>query len=780
MPTTAAIPQFMGVRIRRREDPALITGEGKYTGDLQLEGMLFMAVVRSPYPHARVRSIDTSAAKAMPGVVAVLTGAELNPQMANVLPVVAPAAGPGYRDGHETPRMVLATDKVRCVGDPLAVVVAENRYLAADAADAVMVDYEPLPGVSDPEQALVPGAPLLYEAWGTNQAFRWQNSGGDVDAAFANAEKVVELRLVNQRLIPSAMEPRAVVAKYDQTTDELTIWTSTQIPHGIKNEVAPVLGIEPAKIRVIAPEVGGGFGAKSNVYAEEAMVPFLAKQLGRPVKWVATRGEDYLTTSHGRDQINIIRLAADSSGRIHGADLKVIANCGAYYSRVMPAIPTLTAMMMTGVYDIPNARCEAIGVMTNKGINEPYRGAGRPEAAYLIERAMDVLADELAMNPVDVRKRNFIAPDKFPYKTPMGANYDSGDYATNIDALLAAVDYPALRAEQAQRRAAGGKLLGIGLATYVEICGFDPSESAIVTVDEQAKVTVVSGTSPHGQGHKTAWTQIAADVLQIPPEDITVVLNDTALVPKGFGTYGSRSAAMGGSAVWKNSETVRERAKQVAAHLLEAAVADVTLENGRFHVVGTPAVSVGWQEVAAAAYTDTTPADVPTELSSGEDFASADQNYPFGAHLAVVEIDPATGAVSIVRYVTMDDCGRVINPLLVEGQVHGGIAQGVGQALLELAAYDESGNLLSGSLMDYNLPRADNFPHFETNRTETPSPLNPLGVKGIGEAATIGSTPTIVNAVVDALSHRGVRHLDMPLTAEKIWHALHTAPNAGS
>ncbi|MFZ4659890.1 MAG: xanthine dehydrogenase family protein molybdopterin-binding subunit [Caldilineaceae bacterium] len=768
MATTAAIPQFMGVRIRRREDPALITGEGKYTGDLQLPGIVSMAIVRSPYPHARVRSIDTGAAKAMPGVIAVLTGADLNPQMADVLPM-AVEFDDAFSDAHKTPRQVLATNKVRCVCDPLAIVVAENRYLAADAADAVAVDYEPLSGIADPEEALAAGAPLLYEEWGTNQAFRWQKSHGDVDGAFAAAANVVELRLVNQRLIPSAMEPRAVVASYDAATDQLTIWTSTQIPHGIKNEVAPVLGIDPEKIRVIAPEVGGGFGAKSNVYAEEAIVPFVAKWLGRPVKWVATRSEDYLTTSHGRDQINIIRLAADSSGRVQAADLKVIANCGAYYSRVMPAIPTLTAMMMTGVYDIQTARCEAIGVMTNRGINEPYRGAGRPEAAYLIERAMDLLADELGMDPAEVRRRNFIAPDNFPYKAPMGANYDSGDYATNLDALLIKADYAALRAEQAKQRAAG-KLVGIGLATYVEICGFDPSESAVVTVDEKAKVTVLSGTSPHGQGHKTAWSQIVADSLQISPEDITVIHNDTALVPKGHGTYGSRSAAMGGSAVWKNSETVRERAKQVAAHLLEAAVADVTLTDGRFHVVGTPAVSVGWQEVAAAAYASG--ADPANELKSGEDFASADQNYPFGAHLAVVEIDPATGAVTIARYITMDDCGKVINPLLVEGQVHGGIAQGVGQALLENAVYDENGTLLSGSLMDYNLPRADNFPHFETNRTETPSPLNPLGVKGIGEAATIGSTPTIVNAVVDALSHLGVRHLDMPLTAEKIWRQL--------
>jgi aerobic carbon-monoxide dehydrogenase large subunit len=774
MTKTAPAPQFMGVRIKRREDPALITGQGKYTGDIHLEGMVYMAVVRSPYAHARIKRINTSAAAAVPGVLGVFTGADLNPQLKRPLPMDTNLSEPEYSEQHEIPRYPLATNKVRHVGDPVAVVVAESRYLAADAAEAVQVAYEPLPVIVDPELALAADVPLLYEEWGTNLAFRWRKGNGKVDDAFAAAEKVVEVRIANQRLLPTAMEPRAVAAQYDAANDHLTIWTSTQIPHNVQRDVAAILGLGKAQVRVIAPEVGGGFGAKGNIYGEEVLVPLLARRFNHPVKWVATRSEDFVATSHGRDQIDIIRLAADKSGRVHAADLKVIADCGAYYSRAMPGIPPLTGKMMTGVYDIPNARCEALGVMTNKNINEPYRGAGRPEAAFLIERAMDVLADELGLDPVEVRRINFIPPDKFPYETPTGAIYDSGAYAMNLGRALELVDYSALRAEQTQRlQQAGGKLLGIGLACYVEICGFDPSEAGIVRVDQEGKATVLSGTSPHGQGHATAWTQIASAILQIPPEEITVIHGDTAVVPRGFGTYGSRSASLAGNAVANNAETVRERAKAIAAHLLEAAVADVTLTDGKFHVVGSPGVAVTWREVAQAAHSDGLPEDLRGELKSEADFKSQRETYPFGTHVAVVEIDPTTGAIEIRRYVTVDDCGHVINPLLVEGQVHGGIVQGVGQALFEHAYYDEIGNLLTGTLMDYTLPRADNFPPFETHRTATPSPLNPLGIKGIGEAATIGSTPTIVNAVVDALSHLGVRNLDMPLTAEKVWRAIH-------
>lgn len=489
---------------------------------------------------------------------------------------------------------------------------------------------------------------------------------------------------------------------------------------------------------------------------------------------MATRSEDFISTSHGRDQIDTIRLAADSEGRVSAAELKFIADCGAYYSRHTPGIPPLTGMMMTGVYDIPNASVEALGVLTNKNINEPYRGAGRPEAAFLIERAMDVLAAELEMDPVDVRRKNFISPDRFPYTTPIGATYDSGEYAMNLDRALELVDYDSLRAEQARRRNEGGKLLGIGLACYVEICGFGPWEAGTVIMDEEAKVTVLTGTSPHGQGHETAWSQLAAEVLQVPIEDITVKHGDTGVVPRGIGTFGSRSAPVGGSAVARNSESVRDKALEIAAHLLEAPAGDMTLENGQFFVSGSPDVSVGWSEVVKAVYSGDgdLPENLHGELKSDADFEPPGETYPFGTHICTVEIDPDTGEIDVTRYLTVDDCGKVINPLLVEGQVHGGIAQGVGQALLEHAVYDEIGNLVSGSLMDYAVPRADTFPTFETNRTETPTPLNPLGVKGIGEAATIGSTPAIVSAVVDALRHLGVRHLDMPLTAEKVWSAM--------
>jgi len=518
--------------------------------------------------------------------------------------------------------------------------------------------------------------------------------------------------------------------------------------------------------------VGGGFGAKSNIFSEEILVALLSKQTGRPVSWVASRSEDMLTTSHGRDQVDVIRLAANQEGVLQAADLKIIADCGAYYSSVMPGIPPLTGMMMTSVYNVPNARCQADGILTNKNINEPYRGAGRPEAVYMIERAMNVLANELKMDPVELRRKNFISPDAFPYTTPTGATYDSGEYAKPLDKLMGEIDYPALRAEQEKRLQNGGKLLGIGLACYVEICGFGPWEAGGVTVDEAGKVTVLSGTSPHGQGHQTAWAQIAADTLQVPLEDVTVVHGDTDVVPRGIGTFGSRSAPVGGSAIMVNSQTVREQALEVAAHLLEAPVGDMVLESGSFHVAGTPNVSVNWKEVAAAVHGGQLPEALQSELKADTDYEPGGETYPFGAHACTVEIDPETGAIELTRYVSVDDCGKVINPLLVEGQVHGGIAQGVGQALLEGALYDEFGNLVSGSFMDYTMPRADNFPVFETNRTETPSPLNPLGVKGIGEAATIGSTPAVANAVIDALAHLGVRHLDLPLTAEKVWSAM--------
>jgi len=765
------IPQFIGARVKRREDPALITGQGKYVADIHLDGALYMAVLRSPCAHATIITIDTSEAEALPGVVAAFTGDDINPQLAVPLPMVV-SMDEKYSVKRNPRRYPLTTDKVRHFGDPVALVVATDQYIAADALELIYFDYDPLPVVVDPEAALDDGVPILHEVWDNNLAFRWSDEGGDVEAAFAKAETTVEVRLVNQRVIPNAMEPRAVAATYDSEANALTVWASTQVPHAVQEYLAEVLAMPKEQIRVIAPEVGGGFGAKGNIYGEEVLVPFLARHLGRPVKWAASRSEDYLSTAHGRDQINIIRLAADRAGHVQAADLKIIVDCGGYYSRVTPAIAATTGQMMTGVYDIPNARVEATAVFTNKHPTEPYRGAGRPEAAYLIERAMDVLADELDMDPAEVRQRNFIPPDKFPYKTVLNATYDSGEYARALSRVLELADYQAWRDEQARRRREGGKLMGIGLACYVEVCGFGPWEAGTIIVEADGKATVLTGTSPHGQGHETTWAQIAADTLQIPPEDITVKHSDTAIVPRGIGTFGSRSTPVGGSAVLQNAETVRERAKEIAAHLLEAATPDMVLEDGRFHVRGLPERSLSWQDVAQGTYNDSLPPELRGELKSDDDFKPKGETYPFGAHICMVEIDPETGDIEIVRYLTVDDCGRVINPLLAEGQVHGGLAQGIGQALFEQAVYDEYGNLLTGTLMDYALPKAHNFPRYETNRTETPSPLNPLGVKGIGEAATIGSMPTVVNAVVDALSHLGVRHLDTPLTSEKIWQIL--------
>lgn len=772
----SGIPQFMGTRVRRREDPALITGEGRYTADIQLDGMLHMALVRSPYAHAKILSIDSSAAKSIAGVVAVFTGADINPRLSGTIPSGTPVDNPPYSEGKTPPRYPLAADKVRFVGEPVAVVVAADPYTAVDALESIMVDYDPLPVVIDPEAALAENAPVLHEAWDSNLAFRWGPVGDvHIAAIFDQAAHTIELRLENQRLIANAMEPRAVLTRYDADTHSLTVWSTTQAPHGARDTLAGILGLLPDAVRVIAPEVGGGFGIKAPVYSEEVLAAYLARHLGQPIKWVATRSEDYLATYQGRGQTDMIRLAADADGRIQAADLEIIYDCGAYYSAIAPVIPTLTVLMMVGVYAIPTVRAEIKAAFTNKQSADPYRGAGRPEAAYLIERAVDVLAHEMGLDPAELRRRNYIAPDAFPYTTPTNAVYDSGEYARGLEQALALIDYKKLRREQAKQRQNGGKLMGIGLATYVEVCGFGPWEMGSIFMDEAGKVTILTGTSPHGQGHETTWAQIAADTLQIPMADITVKHGDTAVVPRGIGTFGSRSTAVGGSAVQSNAEAVREKARHIAAHLLEAAEADVTLTDGRFQVVGVPERSLTWQDVAEAAQNESLPEALQGGLQADTDYEPKGNLYPFGTHVAVVSVDPETGIVELSRYLTVDDCGRVINPLLVEGQVHGGIAQGVGQALFEAAHYDDIGNLLSGSMLDYVVPRIDNFPHYETHCTETPSPLNVLGVKGIGEAATIGATPAVVNAVVDALSHLGIRHVDMPLTAEKIWQVLQSA-----
>ena len=766
------LPKFIGARVRRREDPGLITGEGRYVADIHSGNALNAAFLRSPHAHARIRGIDTAQAEKCSGVVAVLTAADLNPEVVGSLTVVFGAPAGDYEQVQEPEALLLQDDRVRFVGDAVAVVVAETAAAAQDAVDRIEVDYDPLPVVSSIRQALAPGAPHLYPDLPGNEAFSWKAEGGDVDRAFTEADVVVELEVRVQRVIPNAIEPRAVVASYDRDSESFTVWSTTQAPHQLRDELAKVIGVSPEQIRAIAPEVGGGFGAKANVYPEEALVPLLARRVGRPVRWVASRSEDYVATVHGRDQTDKIRLAATRDGRVLGVDLEVTVDCGGCYRRCSAAVAPLTGLMITGTYDIPNARARARGVFTNKAPTEPYRGAGRPEACYLIERAMDQLARRLSLDPVEVRKRNFILSSRFPYTTALGLTYDSGDYLRPLEEALRQADYERLLRQQADRIREGGNLLGVGLSEYVEICGFGPWEAGSVEVREDGNVLVLTGTSPHGQGHETSWSQIVAETLQVPIDRIEVKHGDTATIREGVGTFGSRSAPVGGTAILNSSEMVRERARKIAGHLLEAAAADIRLEEGEFHVVGSRAHSVSWEEVISAAYRENLPEDLQGKLHAADRFEPQGETYPFGAHVCVIEIDSETGQVRILRYLSVDDCGRVINPLLVEGQVHGGIAQGLGQALYESAGYDEHGNLLTGTLMDYAVPRAHQLPAFQTSRTETPTHLNPLGVKGVGEAATIGSTPAVVNAVVDALAHLGVEHLDTPLTPEKIWRAM--------
>jgi carbon-monoxide dehydrogenase large subunit len=772
---------LVGSRIKRREDPRLIMGRGIYVDDVQLPRMTYAAILRSPYAHARIRSINTDKAKALPGVVAVMTGADL--QGKNV------PCGWTLPDMKVAPHPALAVGKVRYTGDAVAVVVAEERYLARDALDLIEVDFEPLPVVVDAEKAIQPGAPQLHDEVPNNTTFVWKVGGGDVDKAFREAEVVVKERIVNQRLIPNAIEPRGMVAQYTPGSGDLILWTATQIPHLVRLLLSMVMGIPEHKVRVIAPEVGGGFGSKLYLYPEEVIVATLAKTTGRPVKWIEERRENYVATTHGRDQVQYVEVAATRDGTITGLRVKSIANMGAYLSTFAPGIPTiLFGLMLAGNYRIPNIACEVIGVHTNTTLVDAYRGAGRPEATYLVERAVDLMARELGLDPAEIRRRNFVPANAFPHTTATGVTYDSGNYQPTLDKALEIAGYQQLRQEQAQARQEG-KYLGIGVTTYVEICGMAPSqvlgavgagaggwESATVRVHPSGKVTVFSGASSHGQGHETAFSQIVADGMGIPFEDVEVVHGDTAQVQFGIGTFGSRSAAVGGMAVQMSLQKIEEKAKKIAAFLLEAAEADLVFEGGQFFVKGTPGRGITIQQVAFAAYV---PHKYPTGLEPGLEATSfydpSNFTWPFGTHVAVVEVDPETGVVKLRRYVAVDDCGRVINPLLVDGQIHGGLAQGIAQALYEEAVYDENGQLVSGSLMDYAVPKADDLVNFELDRTETPSPVNALGVKGIGEAGTIASSAAIVNAVVDALAPLGVKHLDMPLKPERVWQAIQQA-----
>ncbi|MCC6179630.1 MAG: molybdopterin-dependent oxidoreductase [Chloroflexi bacterium] len=774
------LPKMLGQPIRRREDPRLITGTSQYVDDIHLPGMLHATFVRSQYGHARVNGIDTAAALTVPGVVAVLTAADI--QGATTGPMPYEFGFEGLENVKNPQRGPLATDKVRFVGDPLAIVVAETRYAARDGAAAVEVEYEPLPAVVDPEQALEPGAPLLFEEFGTNLGHTQSLSHGDVAGAFAAADTVVSLKIVNQRVFPVAMETRGALADWRPgrpgDSGELTIWTSTQVPHAVKSKLAALLDVPENKVRAIAPEVGGAFGNKVDVSPEEAMVSIAAMRLERPVKWSETRSENLQAAMQGRGQTDIIDAAVRADGRIIGLKITAICDIGAYYQYLSPVMGTLTGLMMPGTYDVPNISFELKGVFTNKTPVGAYRGAGRPEATYLVETTVDKVAHTLGLDPAEVRRINFIKKEQFPYTTPFGANYDTGDYERALDKALAVSGYRKLREEQQQARSEG-RIVGIGVGSYVEICGFGPWESATVRVEPTGKVMAHTGTSPHGQGTETSMAQIVADVLGVGMDDIVVLHGDTAMTQTGIGTFGSRSAAVGGGAMVQASEQVQAKARRIAAQALEAAVDDIEVGPDGFAVRGVANKVMTLAQIAGRAYGGAVPEGDEPGLEATRFFKPADSVFPFGVHIAVVEIDRDTGRVHLRKFVAVDDVGNVINPLLLDGQRHGGIVQGVAQALCEEVVYDEHGSLVTGTLSDYSIPTAAMMPMFDLDRTVTTTDRNPLGVKGVGEAGTIGSTPTLRNAVLDALQPFGVTDLDMPATSLKIWNLIHGASSHG-
>jgi carbon-monoxide dehydrogenase large subunit len=746
--------------------------------------MVWAALVRSPEAHARIVSIDGSAALERPGVRAVFTGEDLT-DLQGPLPM---AWVPPGVEVNNPPHWPLARGKVRHVGDPVAVVLGDHRYGVVDAVEGVLVEYDPLPAVTDPEAALAEGAPLVHEELGTNKIHEWPLEGGDVEAGFAEAEVIVERRVVNHRTAGAPIEPRGVLADYRAGT--LTLWSSTQIPHYLRLFLGLLLGIGEERVRVIAPEVGGGFGSKLQIYGEEILAAWCSRRLERPVKWIETRSENMQVSHHGRDQIAHVRMGAKRDGTITAWHVRILADMGAYNMFLTPLIPSLGAFVMGGCYAIPNVRTEIVGVFTNKCPTDAIRGAGRPEATHMIELTLDQLAHELGMDRLELRRRNFIPKDAFPYQTATAVIYDSGDYERTLDKLLEHVDVEAFRREQEQLRAKG-VYRGMGFSTYTEICGLAPSriagppivgvqaglwESAMVRVHNTGAVTVYTGTSPHGQGHETGFAQIAADKLGVDPAQVEVVHGDTGVGPEGRGTYGSRSLAVGGEAVARAATKVADKAREVVAHQLEAAPEDIELRGGRFVVRGSPDKGKTLAEVAGVAYLGI---DLPEGMEPGLEattfYDPENFVFPFGAHACVVEVDVETGKVNVVRYVAVDDCGPAINPLLIDGQVHGGVVHAIGQALYERVEYDEAGQLISGTFVDYALPTAAELPSLETDRTETPSPVNSLGVKGVGEAGTIAASPAVTNAVLDALRPLGVGFLNMPLSPMRVWSAIDQA-----
>jgi carbon-monoxide dehydrogenase large subunit len=775
--------RLIGSAVKRVEDARLMTGGATYVGDLSPTGMLCAEFVRSQYAHARIAGIDTSAAVAMPGVFAVFTGADVNDQ-------INPLPGASHMDGAHNPRRtLLAEGEVRFVGEAIAVVVAESEEAAMDAADAVIVEYEALPAILDLDAAFADGSPLVHDSLGTNVCFHQAIRHGEPDAAFARADRIVERRIVNQRVAALPMECRATLAEYRRGEGSLVVYAGTQFPHALRTQLTDILGMRENQVRVIAPEVGGGFGAKANIYPDEVLVPWLAMKLQRPVRWLEDRRENLATMAHGRDQIDYISAACLNDGTVIGVRGRLLADLGAYLYFGTAEIPTLTTLMGTGPYGFRDIQYDLYGVFTNKVPTDAYRGAGRPEATYFQERMMDAIADELGLDPGEVRRRNFVKKDQFPYTTPLGLMYDSGDYAMALDRAIEVSGLHQLKAEAAELRKQG-KLRGVGMASYVEICAFGPSkimgaggfESAIARVEPSGKVTIYTGASAHGQGHETAFAQIAADALEIDVNDVTLLHGDTSSAPySNNGTGGSRSLALGGSALKLAMDDVREKSLKIGAHLLEVSFEDVELVEGTIQVKGAPGKSVTFAQVAKEAYTG---ARLPDGMEPGLQFTRVfdppNFTFPFGTHVAVVDVDMETGKVNLVKYVSVDDCGNVVNPLLVDGQVQGGVAQGAAQALWEEIQYDrETGQLLTGSLGDYAAVRAGGLPMMENHRTVTVTPSNPLGVKGIGEAGCIGATPTVANAVGDAMRQIGIKHVDIPATPERIWALIQSA-NGGA
>ena len=761
--------QWIGRHVKRREDLRFLQGQARYVDDIVLPGLAHLVIVRSAHAHARVRAIDLDAVRRAPGVIAVMTGQDLAGRI-HPMPV-NPLKGAQIA---QIPHPVLAAGTVRYVGEPVAGVLADNRTAAVDAARLVEVDYEPLPVVSDVGGALAAKV-RLHEAVPDNILIRMTRGSGDVEAAFRAAPRVVKAQFHIPRITAAPMEPRGAVAAYDRAADLLTLWVSAQDPYRPRAQMSIVLGRPEDRIRVVVPDVGGAFGSKGNVAPEAVVAACLAIETGRPVKWIEDRHENFTSSSQARGIDAEVEVAVEADGRILGVRGRATADLGAYLYPTTSTPPSRTADLLTGAYDVPAARVDLVGVATNKVPTAPYRGAGRPEAAYLIERTMDLVATELGLDPVVVRRRNLIPRDRFPYRTALGSVYDSGDYARALDKVCELVGYDHQREEQRRARVRG-RLVGIGVAVYIEPAGGQLWESAAVSVAPDGRVTVRTGSTAHGQGHDTTFGQIAAEILQVPLEAITIQQGDTALLPKGIGTFGSRSVACGGSALFGELQKITAKMRKIAAHALEAAEGDIRWDGGRIFVQGAPARALTFQEVAAAAHRpEQLPAGTEPGLEASGTFSLPDMVYPFGAYIAVVEVERETGDVRILRFAAVDDAGRIINPLLAEGQVIGAIVQGLGQALAEEIVYDDAGQLLTGTFSDYALLHAHHAPAVTAAFTETLSPYNPLGAKGVGEAGTVGAPPALANAVMDALAPLGVRNVDLPLTAEKLWRLLRGA-----